>query len=424
MDLTEKDLLMLSLLAELKLPVERGEFSSVKEWIGLAEKTCNGNEIQKNLVHEAMNHDAIQELQLVALQNWGDFQAFVLCNKDTNARVTVFGYQSETELEGLQKLYNNDGALHEETVHFLRTHQGEGQHTATGHSVGGAVAIYAAAQVRCEGMVFDAPGVGQLMTSMPRESIKATNYLAYNSLLSAMGIHPEKVLFARPHRQPEMGVYPDPWKDKYAFDDQGRIQVGEKGELYELFAQLNRLIIADSVVFEEVVSVFADVVNHKEVIVHSDPAGVLAILEHLENGHITKALAEVELRMARNVDLNIMEAGKEIRELVNIGLSLDEQASFHTLEDKTKQIVEQAMIQASQTVKDYCQVVQVVLSACLICFPDKELDDEFEQSLDRFIDAAELKMREASRQIGKELNAVMEARIQRLMAPYDLTIDL
>lgn len=84
---------------------------------------------------------------------------------------------------------------------FVLKNKGNGQNYVTGHSKGGANALYACAAVDgCTGIAFDAPGIGQALTE---EQLKrliesgAINYVAEGDTVGAILEHPENRIFVK-----------------------------------------------------------------------------------------------------------------------------------------------------------------------------------------------------------------------------------
>jgi len=422
MELCERDLLMLSLLAELNLPLERNRPSSVKEWIRLALDTYGGDESGHQVIPEAVKHDRLHELPIVVSEKWEDVQVFTLNVGAENDRLTIFGFVGDAMTEGLRNVCGGHGRMHAEAVRFLRAHDGNERHMVTGHGIGGALALYAASHAGCGGTVFDAPGIGHLPGFIRRELPAVVNYLAYDSLLSAVGDHPETVRFARLHQKQKAGVFADPWTDKYAFDDRGMVVEGERGSLHEWFSQLNQLDEQDAAVVEEVVTVFAKAVGGEKPQLH-DPAGLLAVVQRLENHHLPGVLEELERRMGGAIDSQMGALGTSFYDLVQARLINEPEALFQ-LEDSFRQLAEQAVDEVGRTAKIYCLAVQLVLSAWVIRYPEKNLEAEFERALERMAGAAESSLRGVDTWVGKAVDGAMEAQLKRLMASRGLTMNV
>ncbi|MFZ5990034.1 MAG: calcium-binding protein, partial [Bacillota bacterium] len=100
------------------------------------------------------------------------------------------------------------------TVEFVEQNLGSSNNYITGHSQGGANAVYACGEVPgLTGMVFDAPGISQLLSPLQKMNVEQSgviNYINQNDFVGPMFWHAEKTVFVR--SQPV-----------YKRDDNGRI---------------------------------------------------------------------------------------------------------------------------------------------------------------------------------------------------------
>ena len=79
---------------------------------------------------------------------------------------------------------------YEPTVEFVEENLGSGNNYITGHSQGGANVIYACGEIQgLTGMVFDAPGISQLLSPVQRKNVEESglvNYVNINDIVGAL----------------------------------------------------------------------------------------------------------------------------------------------------------------------------------------------------------------------------------------------
>ncbi|MCR2803397.1 hypothetical protein [Paenibacillus soyae] len=147
--------------------------------------------------------------------------------------VLVVTFTLEDVHLGLNMLYDTDSELHARLHAFVRKYAEQSPCRITGREIGGAFGLYHAAVIGgLTGVVFDAPGIGKLLTTKDLDSISIRNIASESSVLPAIGVHPYPAEFARPGTGEE---------EPYSFDQAGAIQPGEPNELYRQMARINSM---------------------------------------------------------------------------------------------------------------------------------------------------------------------------------------
>ncbi|WP_314586781.1 Mbeg1-like protein [Paenibacillus terrigena] len=281
MELTDREYFLLNSLVELNITDEHLH-DTIKD---ILQACRDSNEIQLNddvrsLHQELFSHD-ISELKLNARMKAGEAEAYSF-KDDNNDIIHIFSYKCANVQEAFPVIMNGDGRVFDAVIRYMNEHQGEGDSLVSGHSWGGAIAVYAAAVTAGvhAGVVFDAPGIADRLTTEQKVCVPVINYAAYNSLVSAFGSHVEDIRYAAQQLADDGDIF-DMNKSVYSmfsFDQDGSVHVGEASEIYQLIAKLYCVVDDESPVSEVVVRAFNSALELEETAY--DPYGLMLLLLH------------------------------------------------------------------------------------------------------------------------------------------------
>lgn len=419
-ELTDKQYLMLATIVEFNIADEykQRRIKEIVNHISESAELENDRHLQ-NQYNEVIADEAIGSLELMDMMKSNGAGAYSFKNEHDD-RVIIFTYKSSSWMEDLQTFLNGESSVFQEAFQFLRKNKGDYACSVVGHSLGGAVALYAAATIGgVGGVVFDAPGIASLITSEQRDNLKVKNYIAYNSLISAAGVQANEHLFAKPSDEAAAIIYSDDEvQGRYMFERNEKVIVGDPGEIYILLSKLNSLTEDESPAFTEVMDVFA--ANGGLEQKAEDHLGyfLLMLIEQLDAGKIRASLAEISYRFERLLQDKYEAWRYEINEKTT-HLSLEE------LVEELTTLSEHTMLEAAQLMESVYHCVEAVLSILVISNPDSHLlSNMLDAGLDHFTDALEEIMKKLSGQMSAYLDRVIESKMSSMLQLPELKFDL
>nr|WP_243864605.1 Mbeg1-like protein [Paenibacillus castaneae] len=418
--MTDKQYLMLATIVEFNIADEykQRRIKEIVSHISESAELENYRHLQ-NQYNEVIADEAIGSLELMDKMKSNGAGAYSFKNEHDD-RVIIFTYKSSSWMEDLQTFLNGESSVFQEAFQFLRKNKGDYACSVVGHSLGGAVALYAAATVGgVGGVVFDAPGIATLLTSEQRDSLKVKNYIAYNSLISAAGVQAEEHLFAKPSDEAAAIISSDDdVQGRYMFDRNEKVIVGDPGEIYILLSKLNSLTEDESPAFTEVMDVFA--ANGGLEQKAEDHLGyfLLMLIEQLDAGKIRASLAEISYRFDRLVQDKYKVWRYEINEKLD-------QLAFDELADGIAAISENRVLDAAETMESIYRCTEAVLSILVVSDPNSQLlSNMLDAGLDHFTDALEETMNKLSEQMSAQLDKMIESKMNSMLQLPELKFDL
>lgn len=241
------------------------------------------------------------ELKLAAKWNAPDAVGYAFTNENDDKWI-IFAYKPDALLENLKTLLSGENPLMQQAAQFVHANRGSADCYVTGFGLGGALAMYASGLVEgIQGVVFDAPGIGQLSEAQEPSQAGIRNFLAYNSLVSALGIHSEPVQFAGPAGSTSgdllLGQADRQW---YKTESGGGIITGDPGEAFELLSKLN-ILFEEGERVDEVSDVFLRAAGLQDSGASELIHAVLPLSERMELGSMREALADIAGHYDRHV---------------------------------------------------------------------------------------------------------------------------
>ncbi|WHY20941.1 DUF2974 domain-containing protein [Paenibacillus sp. G2S3] len=333
-------------------------------------------------------------------------------------RLIIFTYKGNDWLADLQSLLSGQSSMPEEASRFLLKNKGERDCLVTGYSMGGALALYAASvNEGISGVVFDAPGIANILSAEQNGKLQVKNIVAYNSLVSALGKHNEEIVFAKSGIEETEFLIPDSLWQRYTFDSKGNVITGEKGNAYALLSKINILTEEHTPVFDAVMSGFGDTVGLTERA--SDHLGyvIFTLIDQLDVGKVRGALIEIAHKYERMLDAKFSEWRTEMNNIPEAFLFDDIRAKFEQLSEAT-------MLEAAETAEELNEITQAVLSILLICSPvgDKLLD-HVEEWLDKLTNALMERMEKLTNQMTLHLDKVVETNMNQMFKFPELKLE-
>ncbi|MFP4978396.1 hypothetical protein ACE6ED_23515 [Paenibacillus sp. CN-4] len=408
MELTDKEYLMLASVVGGNIAEDAGK-GTLQDLIS---QSAVSSEHGTGTGTQASMHDDMEELL-----NSGRLGGLVLTERlmlpevrgyafrdEKEDNVIIFTYTGESWLGGLQSILGGEGNLVREAAAFLGRSRGEGACSVTGIGLGGSLALFAAAHTDgIMGVVFDAPGVANLLEPEQTGHLLIKNYLAYNSLVSAIGWHTEKVFFAKlPDGMGSELIFDTAGPQHYRFDAEGRIVIGEKGEAYDLFSKLNVLMEDEnSRMMQEVSGAFAAAAG-EEADLGDWIYTMFALIEQLETDQISEALTDIAGRYDRLID----ELWDRWRTEMNASarkLGIDE------LGDVFSARIEATMLEGAGILEQIFYYSESYLSILILCSPESDkLADRLEEELNRLTDALTGRLERLAGQMTDYLEPLIE----------------
>ncbi|MDH6426093.1 MULTISPECIES: Mbeg1-like protein [unclassified Paenibacillus] len=333
-------------------------------------------------------------------------------------RLIIFTYKGKDWLADLQSLLSGQSSMPEEASRFLLKNKGEKDCQVTGYSMGGALALYAATvNEGIGGVVFDAPGIANILTVEQKGKLQVKNIVAYNSLVSALGKHNEEIVFAKSGIEETEFLIPDSLWQRYTFDAEGNVIIGEKGNAYALLSKINILTEEHTPVFDAVMSGFGDTVGLTESA--SDHLGyvIFTLIDQLDVGKVRGALIEIAHKYERMLDAKFSEWRTEMN-------NIPESFLFDDIRAKFEQLSEAAMLEAAGIAEELNEITQAVLSILLICSPvGDKLMDHVEEWLNKLTNALMERMEKLTNQMTLHLDKVVETTMNQMLKFPELKLD-
>jgi pimeloyl-ACP methyl ester carboxylesterase len=333
-------------------------------------------------------------------------------------RLIIFTYKGEDWLADLQSLLSGQSSMPEEASKFTMKNKGKGDCLVTGYSMGGALALYAASvNEGIGGVVFDAPGIANILSAKQNEKLQVKNIVAYNSLVSALGKHNEEIVFAKSGLEGTEFMIPDSLWQRYTFDSKGNVITGDKGNTYALLSKINTLTEDHTPVFDAVMSGFGDTVGLTERA--SDHLGyvIFTLMDQLDVGKVRGSMIEIAHKYDRMLDAKFSEWRTEMNHIPESFLFDDIRAKFEHLS-------EAAMLEAAKTAEELNEITQAVLSILLICSPvGDQLMDHVEEWLDKLTNALMERMEKLTSQMTAHLDKVVETYMNQMFKYPELKLD-
>lgn len=296
MKLTDKEYLMLASFAD-AVHNEALTGLTIRE---ILKDSIEGGEA--DAVTEGIPADSrLLELKLAGRWSAPDAAGYAFTNENYDKWI-IFAYRPDALLENLKTLLSGENPLLKQAAQFVRANRGSEACFVTGFGLGGALALYAAGFAEgIQGVVFDAPGIGQLPEAQGSGQKELRNILAYNSLISALGIHSEPLQFAGPAGSASgaqaLGQADRHW---YMADSGGSIITGDQGEAFALLSKLN-ILFEEGERVDEVSGVFLRAAGLQDSGASELIHAVLPLSERMDLNTIREALAEVAGHYDRQV---------------------------------------------------------------------------------------------------------------------------
>lgn len=247
--------------------------------------------------------------------------------------------------------------------------------------------------------------------------LQVKNIVAYNSLVSALGKHNEEIVFAKSGIEETEFLIPDSLWQRYTFDAEGNVIIGEKGNAYALLSKINILTEEHTPVFDAVMSGFGDTVGLTEAA--SDHLGyvIFTLIDQLDVGKVRGALIEIAHKYERMLDAKFSEWRTEMN-------NIPESFLFDDISAKFEQLSEAAMLEAAGIAEELNEITQAVLSILLICSPvGDKLMDHVEEWLNKLTNALMERMEKLTNQMTLHLDKVVETTMNQMLKFPELKLD-
>lgn len=369
MELTDREYLLLNSLVELNITDEHLH-ETIKDILQACRDSdgVQWNDDVHSLHQELFNHH-ISDLKLNARMKVGEAEAYSFKN-DNNDIIHIFSYKCANVQEAFPVIMNGDGRVFDVVIRYMNDHQGEGNCLVSGHSWGGAMAVYAAAAtagVRA-GVVFNAPGIADRLTTEQKDRLPVINYAAYNSLVSAFGSHVEEIRYVVQQLADDgdifnmnKSVYP-----MFSFDQDGAVHVGEAGEIHQLLSKLYHAADEESPVAEVVMRAFNSALELEEMAY--DPYGLMLLLLHngLEPIKVKAAIHDIVSQCDRMLHHQCQSWKREMNKRFEDSALDDEDQDISTY-------VDQVMIEAAGIVERTIEYVNALFGVLVIANADHPL---------------------------------------------------
>jgi hypothetical protein len=313
----------------------------------------------------ADKNDNFSKLRLAAVENNNEgkdpqndkgFKAMAFTEDGSNDTYFAFtgsegasgkGMRDEDWINDFSMFINQDLGQLKEAEAFVNNNKVEGGTIyVTGHSLGGANAMYAAANIDgVTGVVFDAPGVGQFLTEEQKSRIKELrNSVGANDPLGSVGEHSEAQFFAKQldyfivwdeknkasisNKSGELsqnGIFAGHFPQAQTFDDDGKIIVGEQGEMSKFFEwtylNLTKDMLAGDTVVEDILNVFIKIENENNGETYNyKPTDLCELYDSLIKegfGGLKKATGAIALDVVNGIKNNISQFKADIGKTID-----------------------------------------------------------------------------------------------------------
>ncbi|GAU77329.1 Mbeg1-like protein [Fusibacter sp. 3D3] len=168
-------------------------------------------------ISSAPKYSALSTLKMEGFSNQNDTNGFVgYAFRDSSSGDTVFAFRGSEADPNIDEngnrladwidnivgyAINNESMQFDKVEEFIHAHGGTGDIYVTGHSKGGANAMYACAAIDgVQGAAFDAPGIGECLTLEQATRLSKsnlTNFVAKYDIVGAALFHPERVQYCK-----------------------------------------------------------------------------------------------------------------------------------------------------------------------------------------------------------------------------------
>lgn len=357
------------------------------------------------------------ELKLTARWNMPNAAGYAFTN-EYDDRWIIFAYKPDALLENLKALLSGENPLMEQAVQFVRLNRGSGACFVTGFGLGGALALYAGGSAGdTQGVVFDAPGVGHLLTPEVSEPTEIRNILAYNSLVSALGIHSGPLQFAVPAGgsagEPLLGHADRHW---YNTDSGGRIITGDPGDAFGLLSMLN-ILFEEGGRVDEVSAAFLQAAGLQDSGASELIHAVLPLSERMDLAGIREALAEITGQYDRSVQ-EIWQKWKT--EMTGYARKQGQEELAATFADRS----ESSMLEASALLEELYRVTEAFLAVLILYGQEgSRLPDLLEELLDSLTEPMTARLERLSMQMTAELDGLMAMSLNAAFVWPELHFD-
>lgn len=374
-----------------------------------------GKDMETRSVTEEIPADSrLLDLKLAARWSAPEAAGYAFTNENDD-RWIIFAYKPDDLLQNLKTLLSGENPLMKQAAQFLRANRGSGACFVTGFGLGGTLALYAAGFAEdVYGVVFDAPGIGQLSEAQGTSQTQIRNILAHNSMISALGNHSERLQFAGSSdvtaSGPQLGHADCHW---YRTDSSGDIITGNSGEAFGLLSKLNILFEEGSRI-DEVSAAFLRVAGLQDSGADELFHAVLPLSERVELGGIREALAQITAQYDHHVQAICRKWKSDMaghaRKLGQdeLGAAFAEQS-------------ESAMQEASALLEELYRITEAFLCVLILYGHDESrMPDLLEELLSSLTEPMTSRLEWLSLQMIAELDVLMEMSLNAAFVWPDL----
>ncbi|MCL6605669.1 MAG: hypothetical protein K6T94_22635 [Paenibacillus sp.] len=355
------------------------------------------------VTEEIQAYSRLLELKLAALWSAPDAAGYAFTNENDDKWI-IFVYKPDALLENLKTLLSGENTLMKQAAQFLLANCGNGACFVTGFGLGGALALYAAGLAEdIQGVVFDAPGIGQISEAQGSGQTDLCNILAYNSLVSALGIHSETFQFAVPAGGGTTGIPLLGQADRHCYktDSNGGIITGDPGETFVLLSKLN-ILFEEGDSIEAVSGAFLRAADLQDSGASGLIHAMLSISERMNLSGIREALAEI----GGHYDRHVQEIWRKWKkDMTGYARKQGQDELVATFAEQS----ESAMLEASALLEELYRISEAFLSV-LVLYGQEEsrLPDLLEELLSGLTEPMIARLERLSLQMTAELDGLME----------------
>lgn len=417
MELTDKEYLILASIGELKIAKEYLK-GTIREIVAHGMDAHNKDSSWNPMMNEVLACEAILDLELTDRMDCDGASAYAYKN-DYDDKFIIFIYNSSSWLEPVQSLLSGQSRMLREASKFLQKNKGEGSCTVTGYSLGGALAMYAAADSEgVQGVVFDAPGMSAVLTEEQNDNLQIKNILAYNGLISALGQHEEELLFAVKIGEDDDWLDPHArWQPRFRFTGNGQVITGEPSVVYVLLSKLNQLTTEHTQAIEETLHAFGESAGLEDWTVMNPGYAVFMLIDQLDAGKVSNALAKLIQRYNGWIDTLFKDWLLETS-------NNPKNSYFDDISDKVTTSIEAAVTTAANMAENVYQCTEAVLSILVTCGPEGDgISDLLDEGLTKFTQALNSRLDKLSEQISAHLDHVIADQMNQLLSLPEIAFD-
>ncbi|UQZ35418.1 hypothetical protein C2I18_18960 [Paenibacillus sp. PK3_47] len=413
MKLTDKEYLVLASLAD----TDQGVVQTGSTIRGMLQD-CSGAGEPHSLTQEIPADSLLLELKLAARWIAPDAAGYAFTNENDD-RWIIFAYKPDALQEHLKTLLSGENPLMKQAAQFLRANHGSRDCFVTGFGLGGALALYAAGFAEdIQGVVFDAPGIGQLPEAQGSGQSRITNILAYNSLISTLGSHSEKLQFAGPAGgDTAVELLSQADRHRYVTGAGGSIVTGEPGEAFGLLSKLS-ILFEEGGRIDEVAAVFLRAAGLEDSGASELIHAVLPLSERIEPSGIRDALAEITAQYDRHAG-TVWRKWKT--EMTGQARKLGQEELSAVFAEKS----EAAMLSASALLEELYRITEAFLCVLILYGPEESrLADQLDELLDSLTGPMTDRLEQLSRQMASELDGLMELSLSTAFVWPEMHFDI